>query len=466
MTLSTAQPTAAWVSSRIEIAMMCAVIVALGAGCQRSPSAAVDNVDNRKGTTTTRTSAQTYERGDGVPRDYARAFEIHIADCKDGRGDLAACDAALDASVSARGTARDGRRELRLLQAMCTRGDGVGCFQSMYLEAMGDRFRRNTFGVPDDPETDERFKAKFDAALHRVERACARGEGRACAVMFGLVGGDGGTAEERRRDHADVACQQGSVELCNWLIVELWGCDDGDDLQACERVVGEWRSRPWNERQLAALDRLQTWCDAGEARACDELPGRPIPDEQLCAAHDYRACDSLACMGDDAAGELAARHGADANCNVAHGRALKRWRAQGADEPPPIAADPMEPIGSRPTKPFEAVMFRVHGGRDRRGWPRYDVHNISDQPVVELVVCAYAHDEEGNLLARVREGVPIVPIPPNGSVLLELGRDDTIPKLRREAVAGSISYDRIRFANTTAVEDLGRCPPLGAPTYP
>lgn len=452
-----------FLSHTSPLVVVVAVSVALGvtSSCRQPPPPPITNHTVWAASTP---SAEVYERGDGVPRDYARAFELHRAACRDGRGDLAACDAVIDAMASARGTAFDTRTLLAMLKTICEHGDDVNCARAWFLEAMLDQAWRDR-RAPRSPEDEARTDA-FEAAIERMEKACDDGSGRACAGLEDLaIGADESTRNRRN----ELACRAGFLAGCSVLISEMWGCEDWSADGTCELVMAEWRSNPGAQERLAVYERLMARCDAGEADACEGLPGRALPSATLCAAHDYAACSALACLGDDNAAAVARTHGALRldQCHLAYARALRAWDRGDRDEPPPMAADPMSPMGARRTQPFEAILFRAHGGRDAQGWPRLDVHNVSDQDVVELTLCVVSFDADDHELARVHRTLDAARIPSNGSMQVDLARGAPVPRLGRTSHREVVTYDRIRFANGPAIEDPTRCPPLpwasGAP---
>lgn len=405
-------------------------------------------------------SAEAYERGDGVPRDYARAFERHVAACGDGHGDLVACDMVLDAIHSARGTANDDRRFV-LQRTYCAAGDDINCLRHWSIE--WDLVDPELDATAASSPKDKARRAAFEAALSRIEAACEGGNGRACAAMEELNLGDVDFEEYSRDRRNDMACRAGFIDRCDALLWKLRDCAVWltTDSAACDRVVTAWRSDPVHRAQLAAYERLDAMCDAGEARACDVIPGRALPDDDLCTAHDYAACATLACFGDDAAGERARRNGAShlAACDRAYRRALQAWHRCGRDEPPPVVADRRDPPERATMQVFVPLVFRERGGRDERGWPRYDVYNLTDQPVVEFTVCVVSYDKDANEVLRVREVVDAAPIPAHGSVRLELGRAGRVPRLGRASWKERIGYEQIRYADGAVAEWPTQCQP-------
>jgi hypothetical protein len=434
------------------LAATISVALALTSACRQQTATAIAN---RTASTASPPTAQAYERGNGVPRDYVRAFELHAEDCREGRGDLEACDAVIEAIEFARGTTYEPLTVLSTLKSFCAQSDDdVICVRAWILEAF--QTWRDPKASPS-PEEKARTRA-LQAAAARLATECDAGTGRACDVLGEF---DLSADESTKYRRNEIACRAGNTGRCSTLIAELWGCEDWSAEGTCALIIADWQSNPDAQELLAVYERLLAKCNAGDADACEGLPGRALSSATLCSAHDYAACSALACLGDDAARELARRHGALqlGACHLAYGRALRAWDRSDRDEPPPIAADPMDPIGAWHPQPFEAILFRAHGGRDAQGWPRLDVHNVSDQDVVELTLCVVSFDADGHELARVRLTLDAPRIPSSGSVQIDLARHARVPRLGRASDREVVTYDRIRFASGPAIEDPARCPP-------
>jgi hypothetical protein len=425
--------------------MRCALLLIALVGCGGKPGAKpIENVPDQA-----KRSAQDYERAVGGPRDYQLAFEAHLVECDGGRGDIASCDAALDALGNARGTARSIERVLELLGQMCKRGDEIGCGYELMLEA---------FTNPRPPgEEAPGLTPAQEAMFERIEKACEeRREPRACwfeqSMSWG--GGDGSAAEERRAMLNDIGCRAGYVEGCEGLLWELH-CPTAE----CERArIAEWRASGYRDRELAAYTTLTTRCDAGDARACQELSGRALSDEELCAAKDYGACAHRACFGDEAAAELARVNQARSNCQVAGDRATAYWTNSKDDVPPPLlAVEPRDVSWFKPTKPIEYLVTWPHGGRDRLNWPRVDLHNFGPDPVVAARVCIYIYDAQLTQLARIHQTVT-QRIPPNGKIALELAHPPGARPLGRNATKDAVFVDRVEVEGAPPVEDATICP--------
>jgi len=410
-------------------------------------------------------AARAAERGTGVPRDFERAATIYAALCDDGRGALDACFALVDAIEEARGTAYDRQREIGLDNMLCRRGDSVACVSSILLRDVDAPVRQRPLGAGEPP--DDTQIAELKRQLGRVKDACERGDGRACELVASESGGDGSTAQYERRKMYGVACRAGRFQSCWQIAYDLEMCDAADDVAACEaRQVAAWRANEYDADRIAAATSLTDACHAGDARACDGLPNRRIPLAALCAAHDYRACGELGCIGDDAAGAVALAHGVDQpNCHVARNKARLEWErtpaGPGRARFAPLEIGYHERIGARPTKPFEAVRFVHHGGRDRHDWPRYDVYNLSDRTVAEVAVCLYAYatpnEASFTQLARFTTTARVV-VPPDAFVELRLDGANE-PALPDGTDAVLIDYDHVRFeGETSGTDDHARCP--------
>jgi hypothetical protein len=425
---------------RLSSAIVIATLVACWGAPPPSPAPTPSGRPNGE----TLEQARAFERGAGVPRDYRRSAAIYARLCADGGGSLEACHELVDAIMEGRGVTLDRRRVMILEAALCQRGYVTACVVSTMFGERGPA-----------------AEAKLAVAFERAQQACAKPDGRACLLLADLRGGDGSTAENDRREKYGAACRAGLVEGCRHVAFEFGMCGDAvEDAAACEaRTVTEWRANSYDADRVDAADRLQRACTAGDARACKHLPSRRLPDAELCAAHDYGACADLGCIGDDAAEKVARDHGVtDPNCHVAGTHAYMAWRRKPVGLPP-IVSERRRPIGARSTPPFDAIRVTHHGGRDRKGWPRYDVYNINDQTLLELVACAYAYDENGNQVARAELSLAEVPIAPDAVASVEIARGSgTIPEVTAAAVTFEISYQRVRFGSAAPAIDATRCP--------
>jgi TPR repeat protein len=398
--------------------------------------------------------ARSLEYGRGVSRDYRKAAAIYDRLCADGRGSMEACHDLADAIRDGRGVSVDRRRLGSLTSVLCERADAAACLTAAIIEQADSRGAANV---------------KLSAAVERAEHACAKADGRACLLVAELDGGSGSQAEHAQRLKYNTACRAGLVDACRNLTAELGTCGEPDvgDPAACEeRLLTEWRAHGEVDR-VHAVGWLQEACASGDARACSHLPSRRLTRAELCASHDFNACAALGCTGDDAADKLARIHGVTApNCHVAGKAAHLEWRRK-PEGLPPIVADRRPATSPRPTPPFDAIRATHHGGRDRKGWPRYDLYNRSDQAVLDLIVCAYAYDASINQIARAELSPAELPLPPGAIVQVELARGTgTIPELTSAAVQFEISYQRVGLGSQPTATDHTRCPvlrPAGSP---
>lgn len=231
--------------------------------------------------------ARAYERGTTGPRDYRKAAEVYASLCRDGAGDLAACHALLRATYEARGVAFDRAAAATLGLAICERGDSFGCVTAII-------FRDHTTISAE----------QLAAAGKRSESAeddCLAGNHAACEAAL-LVHGIGAAntaanTAERGRALGLAACKIGVLDGCDLLVTQ--------DKYANAARVGVQH----------ALDVLTAACDAGDATACEALPGRRVDPALLCAAHAYQACAEVGCRGDESAATLAREHGVTRDCS-------------------------------------------------------------------------------------------------------------------------------------------------------
>jgi hypothetical protein len=224
--------------------------------------------------------ARAYERGQGVARDYDQAATLYRLACNHGHGDLPSCRHLIRARFNGRGIARDEAAARDLAARICVdRRDPFSC-------AVVDR------GTPED---DGRWLASASDVIRDVVdhmHACDAAHVSECEAMIDLYTFNFVPTLSRR-------AYEGHVEhdLCAIGI-----------LPGCVAELQKLPEHPHAGPTAAAI--LQAACDAGDADACEVAPDRDgVPVDQLCAAHDYRACAILGCSGDAAAGALAAGHG-------------------------------------------------------------------------------------------------------------------------------------------------------------
>jgi TPR repeat protein len=249
-------------------------------------------------------AARGAERGINGPRDYSRAAAIYASLCQDGRGSLDACYSLLDAMITSVGVAHNQVKARGLMKTLCSRGDSVSCVVMIMEQPAVESADREAKG------------REYDAQLAKLEAACTKGDGRACEMLVINHGGDGGTAQEARRELYVRACQLGRIDACSRLTYDLESCEEADDPAVCEqKLLAAWSVKSPSSH-AAALTLIRA-CEQGDALACVHVPSKRIPLKARCDAHDFEACGELGCLGDAAAGAQAKQNKVDANCQIA-----------------------------------------------------------------------------------------------------------------------------------------------------
>jgi TPR repeat protein len=227
--------------------------------------------------------ARAYELGAGRPRDYRAAAEAYRIGCE--LGDAIACRRLGFAMLNGVGVARNAPSG-RPFDKACQLGDIVACsvtagFAAMHC--MGD-VSGGTEQEMRELGARCRREAHVDSIAVKLNAACRAGSIDAC---------EHAECEECRCDKSGCAralqhdrelCHKGSVATCASVVSLL--CQ-----QNYTTCVAEMQASPENRGVIA--DAIAA-CDAGDANVCAVIPGREIPLEQLCAAHDERACERLA----------------------------------------------------------------------------------------------------------------------------------------------------------------------------
>jgi TPR repeat protein len=242
--------------------------------------------------------AHAYERGAGVPRDYAIAVDLYRTACDQGRGNLTACGELIRAELARRGVAEDAETIRQFAGKLCLeRRDPFGC-AAVTL-------------VPPDPfapELPEPLTTTMEEVLTHLHPCDAAHPGDCWAELA------------VHAFHGKPALEQ------QWCAAGI--------ITACADFARRTTSKATTGAPTAddALRLLQTACDAGDAEACEAAPDRAgVPVEALCAAHDYEACAALGCAGDRDAARIAASHGnPDPQCVTTPPRAMRADAARAA----------------------------------------------------------------------------------------------------------------------------------------
>ena len=200
--------------------------------------------------------ARAYVIGKGVARDYRKAVALYRTRCAGGCGDREACRQYLDLVFKDRGAVL-GRPDLGVVGLLCDRGDQLACLVA------------SLYGTRPQPPHDL-----------SAETLCRAGDHLACQLVLGDLhfGPYEGEPRPPTRVHPVIvqSCLEGVESSCG----QLSGGDDPIAVMAHAQQV--------------------TLCDAGEADACDQVPGREISKEELCRAGDYDACSGSLVDGDRA----------------------------------------------------------------------------------------------------------------------------------------------------------------------
>ncbi len=228
--------------------------------------------------------AHALRLGSGVPRDYVGAASAYAELCRGGCGDAEACREYLHLAGFSRGAVL-ARADLDIAVRLCDRGDRTACqFASLMFMRSEDY----------DPDA--------------VEALCAGGDRKACALaaVFDFEGTRLGVPCEgmcnpgppslgkRRTLHA---CRHGDGRACGSVISShLVRCrlDEVPTIEACvDRVARQFEAAKLGSAAPLrdAWSTTRTLCAAGDVDACSVVPGREIPDADLCSAGDWSKCD-------------------------------------------------------------------------------------------------------------------------------------------------------------------------------
>lgn len=212
-----------------------------------------------------------YELGHGVARDYAKALELYRTACNDGHGDAVACRKLGLAIANQRGSHEDNQAAGTALGEACHAGDLPAC---LYGDALGMSVEHGDLAGP-------------------LTTACDGGDADSCQAALTMI-----AYSQAMSDDCDAHCQEqienrelqachlGSLRICIDLVQKVFESCTPDDTACATQAEGE-APAPFQN----AVEQVRAACDAGDADACKVIPGRRIPEAELCAAHDYAACD-------------------------------------------------------------------------------------------------------------------------------------------------------------------------------
>jgi len=397
--------------------------------------------------------AQAAERGQGVPRDYAKAAAIYAAICNEGRGELAACRRLIDAIGDARGVDRDVQRAIAIARTICARHDMVGCIVT-------------AFATPRYDQSDRREEPVVQAEIdrHRDYTAeCERGDAAACeaalAMQFPNFQGSSGL-EARQNALRAMACRAGVLSGCVALLEKLEECRfEAGATRCADKVIAEWK-KYGDTDPLGALERVRAVCDRGDAEACETLPGREISYAERCRAHDWGACAAMACLGDKVAGEVAKLHAAEANCTK-EGNLEEARRAPPPKSRAALPAEPALKLSAGNRAPFRSLVFRrLATEPDDWSWPKFEIANVGSDEVSYMRGWVYAYDTAGHEVARtsVYFGAAPIDLKPGATFTPSffVGGMEYVPDA---AATFEVCYDSISFASRrNATIDSATCP--------
>ncbi len=121
---------------------------------------------------------------------------------------------------------------------------------------------------------------------------------------------------------------------------------------------------------------------------------------------------------------------------------------------------PADKITPSKKAPFETLMFKETAAKNDKGWPKFDMYNLSDKTVGFAALYGYAYDAAGKLVGRTE-----TPLSWNGKLApgekstwaVEVGRSEKAP-LPATAVAFEICYDSISYdGDAKSTSDNKRC---------
>jgi hypothetical protein len=282
-------------TARTRKQVLVAAVVVAAVSCSPSPlpilsstgSAAMDD-------------PRAYMLGRGVPRDYRKAAALYASRCREGCGDLAACEAYLELGLRQRGIPTN-QATFTVAARLCDRKVSEACWIALLAGIRGEEALEQ---VPMGSE---------------LEALCDGGDVRACRAELDTDLGMSGSGSHQSRMHrlAEKVCLEGNhLPACIESMKSMFLSCDADRGQPCvdERVA--WHT----ENQLDSAPTKQIWarvqaaCAEGDADACSVVPGKEIDARLRCEAGDYVECNRLAQDGDVKAAALACAGGLTERC--------------------------------------------------------------------------------------------------------------------------------------------------------
>ncbi|HVK87011.1 MAG TPA: hypothetical protein VM513_22985 [Kofleriaceae bacterium] len=272
--------------------------LALGCGSTSSPPPPPTNT----AAAAVRTDeARRYLLGDEVPRDYRKAAALYRTTCGEGCGEQPACEALLGLALAGRGTVL-GRSELAVAARLCDRGLPEACLVAGFK------------GVRDEKMIADKIDMKAVAAR------CDAGDVGACrselATDLGLGGGS--SHQERLAELRVRVCLDGKENrVCAEHVKTMWYECETRGQRCIDQLVAEAKGMKLDDHAKTIENvwaRIRSACDAGDADACEAVPGRELAARVLCDAGDFAACDKLAEGGDAHAARVACEGGVTTRC--------------------------------------------------------------------------------------------------------------------------------------------------------
>jgi hypothetical protein len=220
---------------------------------------------------------RAHELGTGRARDYHAAAAAYRRGCD--AGDAVACRLLADAIMLFRSSEPMDASDVAYERA-CTLGDVAACWH-----VSEHTYLRDSVGSDAVKQAaKDAYDARTRSLLPRLIEACRRGDVAACEVE---PCPECECYEKRckaAKDARELAlCLKGSSTSCVSVAVNVCGFD-----RACIAELPP--SATADER--AAFERMKQGCAAGDPDLCVAL-GRPIPYDELCAAHDDLACRAV-----------------------------------------------------------------------------------------------------------------------------------------------------------------------------